>query len=168
MSDDRRILDKTLDLDIDQDTRFLVSTVRLAPRLTDESINTPTVDILGLFSSIDEALACADAHRIMDTTILDRPMITPILPTNLKNYEIVFKLFFVEDKLHIQSRLCDPQIELYVTENDEFFEALIEPKDINIFIERARMWHGDIIGGEFIIVDQVPDEAIDMTQLLDS
>lgn len=144
------------------DVMYLVSTTRMSPRVDDIEVTVPMVDIIGLFHTVEEAFTCAESHRVLDSTLLDEPTITPVVPTYLESYNVLFKLFFADNKLYIQSRLADPKASVYVTETDEFFEALVKPEDINIFIERARMWHGDVIGGEFVIVDEVPDEAIDI------
>lgn len=150
-------------MDIGRPRVFVVTGMRMIT--VDE--DTPThisVDILGVFSDPEEALACSIMHRDLDTTLLYDPLITSTEPDNVRNYEILLKLSFINNVLHIQSQLVSPEEQARCIETEEVFEALVEPKDLMVFIERARMWFGDTIGGEFSISDQVPDAVLDLIE----
>lgn len=142
---------------------YIVSGMRMFTPDEDSSPSI-TVDILGAFHDPEEAIMCYQAHMDMDTTLMFEPTITSMEPDNFGSSEILLKLSFINNVLHIQSQLVNPEVEARIIETEEVFEALIEPKDLPVFIERARMWFGDMVGGEFTVSDQVPDIVLSMIE----
>ena len=139
---------------------YMVHSVRFSPDVNEDGTMSMEYAVLGVCETMEKALQCADAHRLLDSTLLEMPTISVFPAVSVNDYTIGIRLMYMDGTLLVQSRVMVPGDEYYVTHDDNHYNALVDPDKLDIFIDDAKKWHWDTIGGELHIDYMIPNDAL--------
>lgn len=144
---------------------YLVHSLRFTPAPLEDGRYGLDYVVLGVCESMTKAVQCADAHRLLDSTLLEMPTIS-VFPAYASNdFTIGLRIQYLDGVLLVQSRIMRDDDRYYVTSDENHYDALIEPSTLPAILRDAKKWHWDSIGGDMRVDYAIPDDALKMLDL---